>query len=498
MKTGGEKLTDKQIDATGMLALHRFGAICDSLLTPRNMEWHGLTANDDYVMKDRATRMWFEHATRQLFKYRYAPLANFSGQNSNVYKSLGAWGNGPMFIDQFDGQEGLRYKALPLGEVYLLENHQGQINGFLRLFKLTAVQTMRKFGKDRLPPQLHAALEQQSQQKFEILHIVQEAEDYDPYRWDAKGKKYSSLYVSIPGQCLLREREGYNTFPLACSRYDQVPGEIYSIGPAGLVLPALKTLNAEKRTFLKQGHRAADPVLLTHDDLLDMSLRPGARNAGGVNSDGRPLVHVLPSGEIQVTLEMMQEERNLINDAFLVTLFQILTESPQMTATEVIERVNEKGILLAPTVGRQQSEYLGPMIDRELDLLTQQNLLDPMPPRLREAQGAYNVQYTSPLSRAMRAQEAAGFWRSVDQAKEVFAIAQDPAIFDPFDFTRGVRETAYINGTKVSWMATDEAIAAKVEGRAKMQQQQMKIQAGPAEAAMRKARVAEVEAGMEE
>lgn len=43
----------------------------------------------------------------------------------------------------------------------------------------------------------------------------------------------------------------------------------------------------------------------------------------------------------------------------LVTLFQILTETPQMTAAEVVERTNEKGILLAPTVGRQQSEYLG-------------------------------------------------------------------------------------------------------------------------------------------
>src|SRR4029077_1707786 len=105
---------------------------------------------------------------------------------------------------------------------------------------------------------------------------------------------------------------------------------------------------------------------------------------------------------------MMAEERTLIGDAFLVTLFQILTETPQMTATEVIERTNEKGILLAPTVGRQQSEYLGPMIERELDVLGAQGLLPPMPPRLKEAKGEYQVVYTSPFSRAMRAQEAAG------------------------------------------------------------------------------------------
>src|SRR3974390_1146770 len=84
----GQKKTQQQIDASGMLALHRFGAICDSMLTPRNMQWHQLTADDDYVMKDRLTRLWFEQVTRILFKYRYAPLANFTGQNQNTFQEL--------------------------------------------------------------------------------------------------------------------------------------------------------------------------------------------------------------------------------------------------------------------------------------------------------------------------------------------------------------------------------------------------------------------------
>src|SRR5581483_8372605 len=206
----------------------------------------------------------------------------------------------------------------------------------------------------------------------------------------------------------------YRTMPMAISRYVQTPGEIYGRGPAMFVLPALKTLNAEKRTFLKQGHRAADPVLFTSDDgVVDASLRPGALNKGGINSDGKLLVAALPTGQIQISEEMMQEEKALINDAFLVTLFQILTETPQMTATEVIERTNEKGILLAPTVGRQQSEYLGPMIEREVALLAEMHEIPPMPDVLREAKGQYNVIYSSPISRAMRAQEAAGFIRSV-------------------------------------------------------------------------------------
>jgi hypothetical protein len=172
--------------------------------------------------------------------------------------------------------------------------------------------------------------------------------------------------------------------------------ETYGRSPAMQVLPALKTLNAEKTTFLKVGHRAADPTLLTYDDgLVDPTMKPGAINKGGMSAEGKPLIGILPTGQIQVTKEMMDEERSLINDAFLVTLFQILTETPTMTATEVIERTNEKGILIAPTVGRQQSEYLGPLIHRELDLLSRMKKLPPMPDVIRRTKGDYNVVYTS-------------------------------------------------------------------------------------------------------
>src|SRR5262245_52895721 len=136
----GQKKTDRQIDASGMLALHRFAAICDSLLTPRNMTWHTLSANDDYVMKDRATRLWFDRVTRILFKYRYAPAGNFAGQNNNNFQSLGAFGNSCMYVDAFDGRQhhgsrGLRYKSVPLGECFFGENHQGVVDRMIRWFR---------------------------------------------------------------------------------------------------------------------------------------------------------------------------------------------------------------------------------------------------------------------------------------------------------------------------------------------------------------------------
>ena len=96
----GQKKTFRQIDASGMQALAKFAAICDSLLTPRNMFWHQLGPEHPELMKSRKVRLWFEQVTRLLFHHRYLTAANFAGQNHQVYTLLGAFGNGPMFIDK--------------------------------------------------------------------------------------------------------------------------------------------------------------------------------------------------------------------------------------------------------------------------------------------------------------------------------------------------------------------------------------------------------------
>jgi Bacteriophage head to tail connecting protein len=492
----GQKKTDRQVDSTGALALHRFCAIADSLVTPRNQKYDGLRAggrNADYVMKDRASRLWFENTARKLFQLRYAAVSGFSGQNYNNWQSVGAFGNATMYVDKFDGRNyggarGLRYHACPLGETFFGQNHQGKVDRMIRWFRRTPYQAVQKWGMEWLPATLRAPLEQDSQWPYNFLHCVKpRGDDFDADRLDEKSLPFESYYVSIEGHCLMAPESGYRVFPYSPRRYDQTPNEVYGRGPAQIVLPALKTLNAQKRDFLTQGHRAAAPVLLTADDgIVGMDMRPGAMNKGGVTPDGKPLVHVLPSGNIQVSEKMMAEERGIIDDTFLVSLFKVLTEHPNMTATQVIELVNEKGMLVAPTLGRQHSDH-AQMVERELDLMTEMRMLDPMPPRLREAKGEYEVVDTSPLALAARAGEAAGFIRMLESVKELVNITQDMSLLDPFDFDTAIPEIAEIQNVPVRWMANSQAVAAKRQNRAKQQAAQQKIQAMPAQAAMLKA-----------
>jgi hypothetical protein len=157
----------------------------------------------------------------------------------------------------------------------------------------------------------------------------------------------------------------------------------------------------------------------------------------------------------------------------------------------VIERTNEKGILIAPSMGRQGAEYLGVMIPRELDLMANMGMLPPMPPRLAAAWKAgewgFHVRYTSPLSRAMEAQEASGFIRSIETTKELVAVTQDPSLLDVYDMDVAQSEMARIQGTPEPWMASPQAIVNKRVKRANELAKQQQIQAAPAAAALIKA-----------
>lgn len=486
--TKGEKRNDFIFDSTASLALTRFASILDSLLTPRNQTWHRLMTNDPAINKDRKVRLYFEEVNRVLFRYRYAPKANFSSQNQKNYKSLGAYGTGCVFVDELkDSDGGIRYRNIHLSEIYFAENHQGIIDKAIRKFPLTARQAYQKW-KDAVPEAIKNELKKDSEKEFYFLHCVKPREDLDPGKSDYRGMPFASYYISLDGKEPLSEG-GFSSFPYASSRYEQEDGEIYGRSPAMEVLPAIKTLNEEKKTLLKQGHRAVDPILLAHDDgILDsFSLKPGAINYGGVSADGRPLVHTLPIGNVAVGKDMMDDERKVINDAFLVNLFQILTESPQMTATEVMERTREKGILLAPTIGRQQSEYLGPLIEREIDILAKQGLLPPMPQLLIEARGDYKIEYDSPLSRAQRAEEASGVLRTVESAVSVSANTQNPEPLDHFDWDVIIPELSEIYGVPARWMRSIEQVKAIREGRAQDAQTQQLIQGAPAAAALVKA-----------
>lgn len=476
-RTQGEKRTQKIFDSRPMVALDRFASVMDSMLTPRQSRWHNLRTTDETLNKDHDVQQWFYQVNNLLYNARYSPKANFAGQNHERWTSMGAFGTGSLFID-FEPGVGLRYRCVNLRDTYFLENHQGIIDTVFRCFKYTAKQAVQRWGKDRMPERILKAYEAPNRQHemFEFLHVVKPRQSRDPQRVDARNMPFASYYIAVAERQLVTPEGGYTSFPYSISRYVTAPDEVYGRGPAMMALPDIKMLNEMAKTDIRAVHKLVDPPILLHDDgilgngAMTVNMKPGGLNIGGVNREGRALMQPFNSGaRVDINESKMDQRRMAIDDAFLVTLFQILVETPRMTATEALIRSQEKGMLLTPTMGRQQSEALGPLIERELDLLAFHRILPPMPDLLIEAGGEYEIVYDSPLSRMQRAEELVGVQRTMELLAPFANM--DPSILDVFDKDQLARLTAEVSGVPSPIIRSPNDVIAIRQQRAQAEQE---------------------------
>jgi hypothetical protein len=455
----------------------------DSMLTPRQSKWHNLRTTDESLNRQFAVQQWFYQANNILHAARNSPKANFAGQNFERWISLMAFGTGSLYTD-FQPGTGLRYRCVNLRDTFFLENHQGIIDSVYRCFKFTARQAAQKWGLNELPEKLSAALEnpQRQNDQFEFLHAVVPRTDYDSERVDARGKPWASYYICLDSKKQMGEEGGFNSFPYSIARYVTAPEEVYGRSPAMTALSDIKMLNEMSKTDMRAVHKLVDPPILLHDDgilgggAMTVNMRPGGLNPGGVDRNGRPLIQPFSTGaRVDINETKMEQRRAAIDDAFLVSLFQILVETPRMTATEALIRAQEKGMLLAPTMGRQQSECLGPQIERELDLLMFHRILPPMPPELVEAGGEFEIVYDSPMSRMQRAEELVGVQRTMELLAPFAQI--DPSVLDIFDRDELARLTAEVSGVPTTVLRGADQVTAIRQQRQQQEEMAMAVQA---------------------
>ncbi len=476
--TEGGKRNERMFDATAALALTRFAAAMESMLTPRTAKWHKLRVQDEELNENPAVQRYLDQVTNMLFRVRYSANANFASQMHEGYMSLGSFGTGGVMVEDMLGV-GIRYKSVDLANVYFAENRHGIVDTVHRWFEYTARQAMQHFDPARLPEKIRDFAEKAPETKFEFIHCVKPNAERKRGEPGYQGMAFSSYYVCMDSKSIVEEG-GYRTMPYAIGRYITTPGETYGRGPAMLVLPDIKMLNEMKKTIIRSAHLAVSPPLLLQEDgaLQAFDLRPNALNFGGVDERGQALVQPLKiEGRLDIGQELIEQQQRVINDAFLVTLFQILVDAPNMTATEAMLRAQEKGALLAPTMGRQQSELLGPLIERELDILARAGVLPEMPPELVELGGDVEIEYVSPLNRAQRAEDGVAILRTLESIAPLAQI--DPRVLKTFDLVEAARELADINGMPAKIKRSDEDIAAMDDAEQQQMAAQQLLQAAP-------------------
>jgi hypothetical protein len=466
-------------DSTAVIANERFGAAMEAMLTPRSQVWAKFKAEDEDLEDVLPVQQYLDKVNKIVFAARYHPEANFASQTDECYLSLGAYGNMCLFIDEVMGKC-LRYRSFPLSEIVWSLNHQGQVDTVFRKFRYTAKQAEQHWGgKASIPPSITRVLATDPYMEFDFLHVIRPNPDHKPFEYGAKNKPYEGWYIYLGDQSVL-ERGGYRTFPCAVGRYRVAPREHYGRGPATTCLPDVRTANEMVKTGLRAGQKAVDPpILLAEDSILNnFNQRPGANNYGMVSSEGKPLaIPFKTDGNWELADKMLDGTRGVIRDTFLNTLFQILVENPNMTATEALLRAQEKGELIAPAMGRQQSEFLGPLQHREIDILSTAGAMPPAPVELLRSRRGMTIEYTSPLARALRAEEGTAIMNTMSDMATIAQI--DPSVKYIIDTHDAVREMANIRGCPAKLVRSEDQVDQLMQNDQQQAQQAAMLQQAP-------------------
>jgi hypothetical protein len=264
---------------------------------------------------------------------------------------------------------------------------------------------------------------------------------------------------------------GFKEFPFVVPRYLKASHEIYGRSPAMTALPDVKMLNEMSKTTIKAAQKQVDPPLLVPDDgfILPVRTVPGGLNF--YRSGTRDRIEPLNIGANNpLGLNMEEQRRNSIRNAFYVNQL-MMQQGPQMTATEVIQRNEEKMRLLGPVLGRLQSELLKPLIDRVFAIMIRKNIFLPAPEFL--AGKDIEIEYVSPLAKAQKSSELQSIMRGIEIMGSLANVAP---VFDYINFDKLVKHLLDIVGVPQKVLKPQAQVNSERQQKQQQQEQAMQMQ----------------------
>ena len=147
-----------------------------------------------------------------------------------------------------------------------------------------------------------------------------------------------------------------------------------------------------------------------------------------------------------------------------------MSQDVRMTATEVMQRNEEKMRLLSPVLGRLQAEMLQPLITRCFNILLRKNLL-PEPPESLQGQ-AVDIEYVSPLARSQKTGDVQAILRSLEI---ISPLAQMMPVMDYLDSDKLVKHITDVLGVPRKILRSDQEVASIRQQQAEAQQQQAQM-----------------------
>ncbi len=473
----GDKRNLQIFDATAIHALELLAASLHGMLTSSANRWFSLRYKEDQLNDIDEAKEWLEDVTDKM--YTAFARSNFQQEVFEAYHDLICFGTACLMIED-DEDEILRFSSRHIKELYIQENDKGFVDTIYRRFKIPVHAAIEKFGFENLSVEQQRLFKKEPFQKIELVHVVRPRTVYNENKLDKKNMPIQSIYFEY-GSGHIINIGGFKELPYVIPRYLKASTEIYGRSPAMNALPDVKVLNKMVETAMKAAAKQVDPPLLVPDDSMLSPIRMSAGSLNYYRSGSRDRIEPLNIGQAtSVTLNQENQRREAIAKIFHIDQLMISSQR-SMTATEVLQRNEEKMRILGPVLGRLQSELLQPMILRVFNIMLRKKLFQVAPEVL--ANQEIDIEYVSPMALAQRSQEL----QSLVRGLELFAqIGQIAPVQDYIDENGLVKSIIKLLGLPAKMIKSDGQVQQLRQQRAEAQAQQMAMQQSMAEAQMAK------------
>lgn len=374
--TPGERKADRLFDATAGDAAEQLAASLLSELTPPWSRWFGLVPGPTLSEAEREQVAPLLGHAEDILQGHF-DRSNFAVEMHQCYLDLVVLGTAVLLFEEapVGARSAFRFTAVPLQEAVLEEGPDGTLDTTFRRSELTAAQLAARFGTERLPEEVVAAGagEEADERRFAVIEAV--LSDGMAYDYVAV---LESASIADKAEVLASGRFGRS--PFINFRWMKAPGEIYGRSPVMRALPDIKTVNKVVELTLKNASIAVTGIWQADDDGVlnpaSVRLAPGTIIPKAVGSSG--LTPLQPPGQFDVSELMLSDLRERIRGALMANQLGAV-HTPNMTATEVMERSAEVARILGATFGRLQAELLTPLVSRALSILQRRGEIDPVP-----------------------------------------------------------------------------------------------------------------------
>lgn len=457
-----------------VLARRDLGNAISAILRPTSKKWMHIRTVEGWDDLGVEAKAWLEWSEGRMLRAMQHRTSQFTRATKEGDHDFATFGQAVIQVSLNPTASGLLYRCWHLRDVAWCEDAAGVASTVYRKWKPTVRELVSIFGRDRVHEKVITALEKNPHIEVTIWHVVTPLE-YLPEGATSK-LPFRSIYFDVDNDHVMEDVGVYEQ-EYVIPRWQTVSGSQYAYSPASIIaLPDARLIQSMTAVLLEAGEKAVTPPMIAVAEAIrsDINVYAGGITFADQEYDER-LGEVLrpitqDRGGIPLGLEMSQDTRSMIAEAFFLNKLTLPSPGSAMTAYEVGQRVQEYIRQAMPLFEPMETEYNAPVCDKTFSLLMRAgafgSALD-MPEELRNQE--IEFRFESPLHDAVEREKGQRFIEAGQMLSS--AISLDPLATHTIDAVAALRDVLGAIGVPAKWVRSEGAVAEMV----KAEQAQMQV-----------------------